>query len=229
MRLNKQGKPITLSLIARSESPESQRAGKLIASWFTQLGLKINYEVLDEAALLAKQYNFVGKTYDPQYDLFLWDWVGDGSDPNYILSVFTTAQIANLSDCQFSNPTYDKLFAEQQTTTNPTQRKAIIWKMQQLLYQQSPYITLVYHHNLEAYSDKWTGFVRAPANDGSVIYNGDVIDSYLYAHPVGTVTNGASSSSSNTGLIVIVVVIVVAVVGAVIVVSVRRRTRQVEQ
>ncbi len=229
VRLNKQGKPITLSLIARSESPESQRAGKLIASWFTQLGLKINYEVLDEAALLAKQYNFVGKTYDPQYDLFLWDWVGDGSDPNYILSVFTTGQIANLSDCQFSNPTYDKLFAEQQTTTNPTQRKAIIWQMQQLLYQQSPYITLVYHHNLEAYSDKWTGFVRAPTNDGSVIYNGDVIDSYLYAHPVGTASSGASSSSSNTGLIVIVVVIVVAVIGAVIVVFVRRRTRQVEQ
>ena len=91
VRLNKQGKPITLSLIARSESPESQRAGKLLASWFTQLGLKINYEVLDEAALLAKQYNFVGKTYDPEYDLFLWDWVGSGSDPNYILSVFTTA------------------------------------------------------------------------------------------------------------------------------------------
>ena len=143
VRVNKQGKPITLSLIARSESPESQRAGKLLASWFTQLGLKINYQVLDEAALLAKQYNFSGKDYDPQYDLFLWDWVGSGSDPNYILSVFTTAQIANLSDSQFSNATYDKLFAQQQTIIDPTQRKAVIWQMEQLLYQQSPYIVLV--------------------------------------------------------------------------------------
>ena len=105
----------------------------------------------------------------------------------------------------------------------------IIWQMQQLLYQQSPYIVLVYHHNLEAYSNKWTGFVRSPANDGSVIYNADNIDSYLYAHPVGTATSGASSSSSNTGLIVIIVVIVVVVVGAVIVVFMRRRSRQVEQ
>ena len=229
VRLNKQGKPITLSLIARSESPESQRAGKLLASWFTQLGLKINYQVLDEAALLAKQYNFSGKTYDPQYDLFLWDWVGSGSDPNYILSVFTTAQIANLSDSQFSNPTYDKLFAQQQTTMDPTQRRMIIWKMQQLLYQQSPYIVLVYHHNLEAYSNTWTGFVRSPANDGSVIYNADNIDSYLYAHPVGAATSGASSSSSNTGLIVIIVVIVVAVIGVGAVVLGRRRSRRVEQ
>ncbi|MGD0998221.1 MAG: ABC transporter substrate-binding protein [Thermoleophilia bacterium] len=161
VRLNKQGKPITLSLIARSESPESQRAGKLLASWFTQLGLKINYEVLD--------------------------------------------------------------------TTDPTQRRAVIWHMQQILYQQSPYIVLVYHHNLEAYSDKWTGFVRSPANDGSVIYNADNIDSYLYAHPVGTAASGASSSSSNTGLIVIIVVVVVVVIGAGTVIFVRRRSRQVEQ
>ena len=231
VRVNKQGKPITLSLIARSESPESQRAGKLLASWFTQLGLKINYQVLDEAALLAKQYNFSGKDYDPQYDLFLWDWVGSGSDPNYILSVFTTAQIANLSDSQFSNATYDKLFAQQQTIIDPTQRKAVIWQMQQLLYQQSPYIVLVYHHNLEAYSDKWTGFVRSPGGDGSIIYNADNVDSYLYAHPVGTAGGGtsSSSSSSNTGLIVIIVVIVVVVIGGIIVVLMRRRSRQVEQ
>ena len=229
VRLNKQGQPITLGLVARAESPESQRAGKLLASWFTQLGLKINYQVLNEAALIAKQYNFSGKTYDPEYDMFLWDWVGSGSDPNYILSVFTTGQIANLSDSQYSNPAYDKLFAEQQSTMDAAQRQAIIWHMQQMLYQQSPYIVLVYHHNLEAYSDKWTGFVRAPANGGSIIYGADNIDSYLYAHPVAVTTSGTTSSSSNTGLIVIVVVVVAVVVVVGAVVLVRRRPRQVEQ
>jgi peptide/nickel transport system substrate-binding protein len=231
VRLNKQGKPIVLSLIARAESPESQRAGKLIASWFSQLGIKINYSVLDEAALIAKQYNFVGKTYDPQYDLFLWDWVGSGSDPNYILSVFTTSEIADLSDSQYSNPTYDKLFAEQQTTMNTAKRIAIVDKMQQILYQQSPYITLVYHHNLEAYnSAKWTGFVPSPANGGSIIYNADNIDSYLFAHPVAATTSSTtSSSSSNTTLIIVIVVVVAAIVIVAVVVTMRRRGRAVEQ
>ena len=231
VRLNKQGKPIVLSLIAREESPESQRAGKLLASWFTQLGLKINYQVLDEAALIAKQYNFSGKIYDPEYDLFLWDWVGSGSDPNYILSVFTTSEIANLSDSQYSNPTYDRLYAEQQTTMDTAKRVAIVHQMQQLLYQQSPYIVLVYHHNLEAYnSAKWTGFVRSPANGGSIIYNADNIDSYLFAHPVAVSnTTSTSSSSSNTGLIVAIVVIVIVVIGGGAFIVMRRRSRQVEQ
>ncbi len=230
VRLNKQGKPIVLSLIARADSPESQRAGKLITSWFSQLGLKINYSVLETSALLAKQYNFVGKTYDPQYDLFLWDWVGSGSDPNYILSVFTTGQIANLSDCQYSNPAYDRLFAEQQTTMDTAKRIDIVHQMQQMLYEQSPYITLVYHRNLEAYnSAKWTGFVPSPSNGGSIIYNADNIDSYLFAHAVTATVSSSSSGSSNTGLIVVIVVVVAVVLIAVVVVAARRRGRAVEQ
>jgi peptide/nickel transport system substrate-binding protein len=230
VRVNKQGKPITLRLVARANSAESQRAGKLLTSWFTQLGLKISYQVLDESALIAKQYNFSGKTYDPDYDLFLWDWVGSGSDPNYILGVFTTAQIANFSDCQYSNQTYDKLFAQQETTPDPTQRKAIIWHMQQILYKQSPYVLLVYARDLMAYnSAKWTGWVPSPANGGGVFYGADNIDSYLYVHPVGTAVNGASANSSNTGLIAIVVIIVVVLIGVGTVVFMRRRSRQVEQ
>jgi peptide/nickel transport system substrate-binding protein len=231
VRLNKQGKPIVLSLIARAESPESQRAGKLLASWFSQLGLKINYEVLSESALIAKQYNFSGKTYNPQYDLFLWDWVGSGSDPNYILSVFTTAEIANLSDSQYSNPVYDKLFAEQQTTMDTAKRIAIVDNMQQLLYQQSPYILLVYGRNLEAYnSAKWAGFVPSPANGGSVIYNADNIDSYLFAHPVTAASSSTKSSgSSNTALIVVAVIVAAAIVVVLVVITTRRRGRAVEQ
>jgi len=230
VRMNKQGKPIVLSLIARADSPESQRAGKLIASWFTQLGLKINYSVLETSALLAKQYNFVGKTYDPQYDLFLWDWVGSGSDPNYILSVFTTGQIANLSDCQYSNPAYDKLFTEQQTTMDEAKRIDIVHQMQQILYEQSPYVTLVYHRNLEAYnSAKWTGFVPSPSDGGSIVYNADNIDSYLFAHAVTASVSSTSSSSSNTGLIVVIVVVVAVVLIAIVVVAARRRGRAVEQ
>jgi peptide/nickel transport system substrate-binding protein len=230
VRLNKQGKPIVLRLVARANSAESQRAGKLLASWFDQLGLKISYQVLDESALLAKQYNFVGKTYEPDYDMFLWDWVGSGIDPNYILGVFTTAQIANFSDCQYSNPAYDALYAQQQTTTDPTARLHIIWDMQKILYQQSPYIVLVYARNLEAYnSAKWAGWVRSPAGNGSVIYNADNVDSYIFVQPVSAAAATSSSGSSNTGLIVIIVIIAVVVVVGGGLVLMRRRGRTEER
>ena len=227
VRVDKDGKPIkALRLVARANSAESQRAGKLLASWFEQLGLKISYQVLDESALLAKQYAFAGDTYEPDYDMFIWDWVGFGSDPNFILSVFTTAQVASWSDSQFSDPSYDDMFAQQQTQMDENQRKDTIWNMQKLLYEKTPYITLVYARNLEAYSNKWTGWVRSPAPDGGVIYNGDTIDSYLFVHPATATTS--TSSSSNTGLIAIVVIAVVVVIGIIAIVMIRRRGRAVE-
>ena len=56
--------------------------------------------------------------------------------------------------------------------------------MQQIVYDQSPYITLTYPEWLEAYNDtQWTGWVRTPAGDGPVIYTQYNIDSYLFAEP----------------------------------------------
>ena len=57
--------------------------------------------------------------------------------------------------------------------------------MQQLIYQQSPYVPLVYPQWLEAYNTKdWTGWVRSPAGDGPVFYAEYNIDTFLNVHPV---------------------------------------------
>jgi peptide/nickel transport system substrate-binding protein len=227
VRLNKQGKPITLRLAVRTNSPEGMRAGKLLTSWFSKLGLNIKYQVMDESALLDVMYNYDGNTFKPNYDLFLWDWQGSGIDPNYVLGVFRTVQIGNLNDSCWSNATYDKLYNQQQTTIDETQRRDIIWTMQKMVYQQSPYITLVYPRTLQAYdSANWTGWVRSPAGVGNVIGAGDNIDTYLFVKRVNTAST--SSSSSSSGLIVIVVVVVLAVVAFVIVTLLRRRSRAVE-
>lgn len=229
VRVDKQGNPITLRLAARANSPEGQRSGKLIASWFTKLGLKIKYEVMDESALLAKMYNYDGDTFKPDYDMFFWDWVGAGTDPNYILGIFTTVQIGNLNDSCYSNSEYDKLYAEQQTTTDVQARLEIVHNMQKIIYEQTPYITLVYARNLEAYNSKdWTGWVQSPAGKGGVIYNADTIDTYLNVKPA-TAEGTSSESSSSSGLIVIVIVVVVIIVVAAVITVMRRRSRSVEE
>ncbi len=117
---NKQGKPIVLRLWTRSTSDSSQSAGKLIAGWFDKLGLKITLSVMDDGVISDGIYNMKGSTFTPNYDMFLWGWGGD-PDPNFIMSIFTTDQINSWSDCAWSDPQYDKLFLEQQTTVDPTQ------------------------------------------------------------------------------------------------------------
>jgi peptide/nickel transport system substrate-binding protein len=193
------GKPIVLRLWARTESETSQRAGKLLAGWFGDLGLKIKYQVLDEGAILDKEYNTVGAGGKPapDFDMVLWGWNPD-MDPNFILGAFTTAQIGSWSDCFWSDAEYDGLYKQQGRTIDRTARKQIVDRMQEILYTQSPYIVLAYPESLEAYNvDKWQGWVKSPAKVGSVFYVTE-IDQY---RSLGPKAGAVAPHSSNTGLI----------------------------
>ena len=77
-------------------------------------------------------------------DMYIWSWGGD-IDPAFMLSCFTTTQILNWSDCMYSNPAYDALYKEQAAAVDRTQRLQIVHQMQQILYQQDPYIILWYN------------------------------------------------------------------------------------
>jgi peptide/nickel transport system substrate-binding protein len=224
VRLNKQGKPIVLRLWSRSSSDSSQSAGKLIAGWFDKLGLKIVLSVMDDGAIDDGLYNMKGSTFTPNYDMFLWGWGGD-PDPNFILSIFTTAQINSWSDCAWSDPQSDKLFLEQQTTVDPTQRADIVHQMEQIIYQQSPYIPTAYPESVEAYNYKdWQGWQSTPGRGGGVFFTSPVMASYLTVHPVSVAA--ATRSSSKVALIGLVIAIVIAMVVVVVVVALRRPGRR---
>ncbi len=225
VRLNKQGKPIVLRLMARQQEIESQVAGKLITSWFSKLGLKIKFSVVDEGVLSTATYNMKGKTYAPDWDMFLWGW-GEYVDPNYILGVFTKAQIDGWNDCCWTSPAYDKLYNEQSQEMDATKRAAEVQQMQQMFYQAAPYIVLAYRQDLQAYdSGAWQGWVRYPSNGGMVVFTNDNVDSYRYAQ----LTPATTASSSHSGLIVGVIVAVIVVLLVVVLIVRRRRTGPVEE
>ncbi len=50
--------------------------------------------------------------------MFIWSWRGD-IDPGFMLSTFTTEQILNWGDSNYSNPEYDQLYDEQMLALNP--------------------------------------------------------------------------------------------------------------
>jgi hypothetical protein len=100
--------------------------------------------------------------------------------------------------------------------------------MQQLLYQQSPYIILAYPKGLEAVdTSRWTGWVQSPGGVGSAIYSTDNIDSYLYVHPVQAA--GGAAARSNGPLLTFLITAAIAVVLIVVAVVLRRRRPQAEE
>ena len=211
-RLDKQGKPISLTLYVRAESLSSQVAGKLLTSWFRKIGLNVKLSVVSEGALSNLIWNTVKGKPAPNYDMFVWGWVGD-VDPNFTMSILTSSQIGGWNQANWSDPAYDRLYTKQTSELDPQQRKATIWQMEQIIYQQSPFIPLIYNQNLESYNvKKWQGWVLSPAKIGGAWYTFEM-DSYLNLRPRTEATS--SGGSSKTGWIVGLIVIVVIAAGTI--------------
>jgi peptide/nickel transport system substrate-binding protein len=222
IREDKQGKPIELRLWAASAKPEYASAAKFITGWLQAVGLKITMQVMEDGALTDRQFNYQGDKFAPDFDLFIWGWETGEYDPNFLLSLFTTGQIESWSDCNFSSAAYDEMYKAQDYDANDQSRQATVHKMQQLLYEASPYVPLVYPLTREVYSSAWQGWTKMPESNGS-IWNRNT---YIRVHP-RTATTAVTGGSSATGLVVAVVA--AAVIGVIVlVVVVRRRSRRAE-
>jgi peptide/nickel transport system substrate-binding protein len=134
------------------------RIADMMVGWFKEAGIKVNPETMSEDGLVA------ATTPAGDYDLVLWSWEPD-PDPDFILSVLTTDQFVDggWSDSGYHNPEYDKLYLEQQRLVDPGARQQVIWRMQELAFNDRPYIVLDYEDKLQAYrSDRFTGFIESP-------------------------------------------------------------------
>ncbi len=138
-----------------SDNAVYPRMADMIAGWFSQAGMKANPESVDPDALVA------ATTPTGDYDLVLWGW-GPDPDPDFILNVMTSSQFVagGWSDSGYHNPEYDQLYLDQQLKVDDKERQAIVWKMQEMVYNDRPYIVLYYEKLLQAYrSDRFKGFI----------------------------------------------------------------------
>ncbi len=151
----------------------------------------------------------------------MWDWDGY-FDPGQTLACFVTAQIGGWNEPCWSNREYDHLCTEQATTLDPTKRQQLIWRMQQIMYEQSPEIVLDYPDYLQAYnSAKWTGWTRIPNGTGPAFYE-SVNTTYLNLR----LTSAKTAGRSRISLVVTAVCLAVLLVSIVVWRLVRRRRRK---
>ena len=224
VREDAKGRRLDFRFVTLNEYPEDQVAGKMIVSWCADIGVKLRPEQKDERAFGDDVYD------NADYDLFIWSWRGD-IDPGFMLSTFTTTEILNWGDSQYSNPEYDDLFVAQAEALDPARpddpsaRRAVTDKLQAILYRDTPYAILWYNVNLQAFrTDEWTGYETVPIDDGAPFFN-LTRDTYLDLKPraagVAPVEKGRTP-----WVFALVAAAVIAVV--VVVVVVWRRPKAVE-
>ncbi len=154
----KDGVRLEFRLQFPSDNPLYPRVADMLTAWFKEAGIKTTPESVDPDSLYSQM------TPAGNYDLVIWGW-GPDPDPDFILSVMTSDQFVDggWSDSGYMNPEYDQLYLDQQVTVDKAARQAIIWKMQEMVFNDRPYIVLWYEDLLRAYrSDRFTGFIESP-------------------------------------------------------------------
>jgi len=224
-RLDKQHKPIKLRVFAQTDQPAAQTEARLLCGWLEELGIDTDLQVLGAAALSGAVWNFKGDQYAPDFDLELNNWMGS-VDPTITMSFFTTSGIGVFNEPGWSHAEYDKVVSQMLTTIDPHARKPLIDKLQQIMYQQSPWIVLTHPYYLEAFStDRWTGWPEANNGHDAPIATYS-INRYLDLRPLETST---TQSESNMSLIALIILVVAVLVVVAIVVFLRRRKLGIEE
>ena len=191
-----------------------------------------------------------GAEYKADYDIELWGWAGN-PDPNALLQIFRCDAIGSSSDSQYCNPEFDAMYDEQTAAATADARKAILAKMQNLIYDQAVYDILYYDANLAAYrTDRFGGWQNQPTANGTPLFSYGTIGYTLLTDatavpsptPVASVEPGSSpaptpapsaggsgTSGDNTPLLVGILVVVLVLVGVGLALVFRRRRGPTEE
>ena len=212
------GKPIKLRLWAPAESPESQRAGKLIAGWWKDVGVDVELSVQDEGVYFDNIWAYEGDTFVPDFDAYLWNWDGY-VDPGQSLTCYTTAQIEGWNEYAWSNPKYDELDVLQASEMDADKRADLIHQMQAVMYEDCPGFTTVFPLKLEAYrTDKWDGWSRSNNGNGGTFLAASMPLPYSQLTP-----KVAEEDTSSLGLWVAIILAVIVVVAVALLLMLRSR------
>ena len=146
--------PLTFRIYWPSDSSTAPRIAELLGESWKQVGIDLQPQALDPDALTS----VCCPTFD--YDIIIWGW-GSDPDPGFLLSVHLTDEIpTGNSETGYSNPEFDKLFAQQATELDPAKRKEIVWQMEQILHDDVAYIIPYYAQATQAFrTDRFTGWI----------------------------------------------------------------------
>jgi peptide/nickel transport system substrate-binding protein len=173
------GHGMSYTIITPTDLTGVDRTFQIIQADFDKIGVKLTQQALDSTAAFDKICAKDCTSYDG-WDLAMWDWV-PLIDPDFMLSVLTCGQFGGWSDSGYCSKEYDQMYAQQGVTTDPGGRQQVVYRMQQQIFDDRPYIFLNYVNVLEAHSKAWTGLVESP----QAAFNPLSIETMTQVHQVG--------------------------------------------
>ena len=178
------GRPLDLRLVYPTSDRRYASAAVAVAGQWDAVGVGVTPKGLEPDPLEELLYTpEAGGT--AEYDVELWSWTGS-PDPDFLLSLLTTAEIGGYSDSNYANPIYDTLFAAQRHATTVEERQGVVRRMLDLAYDEAPYLVLFYDDELHAHrTDRFGPWTTQP-RDGGVSLFAAGVEGYLDLVPAAT-------------------------------------------
>ncbi len=134
------------------DSASSARLAEVIKNGLAQAGIGVEIEAVDYNTQMYNVFYY----YD--YDLTNWYWGAD-PDPDFLATVFSCDQLWYWNDSGYCDEEYDALYNAQRTAVNRDDRIDYVWQIQEKIYNDRPWIVLLYGSVMSSYrSDRFTGF-----------------------------------------------------------------------
>lgn len=146
-----EGTLLEFEMAVRTENPEEADIAEFLQQEWMQLGVYLDYYVVDEAvlALIVYGYNF---------DTAIWSWTAD-PDPNYILFCQSERSWNGWSDNFYSNPDYESDYNLSLGAMDQEVRREYVDNCQLIQYRDVSYIIMAYPYQTYAWrTDHFTGW-----------------------------------------------------------------------
>jgi peptide/nickel transport system substrate-binding protein len=149
---DKDGHAVEFSVITNAGNKYRERMATMIQQDLSGLGIKLNVVTLDFPSLIER----ITRSFD--YEACLLGLVNDDLDPNAQMNLWLSSSENHQWNPSQKTPAtaweaqVDQLMREQASSPNPKKRKEYFDKVQQIAWEQEPFIYLINKNSLSAVS-----------------------------------------------------------------------------
>jgi peptide/nickel transport system substrate-binding protein len=147
------GEPLSVELLTPSGDGLRLRQAELISEMLREIGLRATVAAVERATWEAKVWPEFDVAKGRDYQLAMFGWSAPVmADPGRIADlVHSDPAIGSINLTGFSHPEADELAAALDVTGDPARRTEIINRLQEIIAEQLPFLTLLYPDGLFAY------------------------------------------------------------------------------
>lgn len=137
---------------------QSRQKAQVIQQYLARVGIGVKIQSYEWGT-------FFDDVQHGRFDLYSLTWVGV-YEPDIYYRLFHSSSIGSGANRGgYRNPQVDRLLEQAQRTLNLAKRKALYWKVQEILHHDLPYISLWYETNVAVMDRRLTGFQLYPAGE----------------------------------------------------------------